>query len=64
MPNTPPIVRGDESPTTAGEGSGGPKMPAYNPQAVEKAINSASRYQGKVSKGERTAIHRLLKGRR
>ncbi len=35
----------------------------YNPASVDKAINNASRYQGKVSSGERSAIHRLLKGR-
>lgn len=35
----------------------------YNPESVDKAINSASRYQGKVSGKERSAIHRLLRGR-
>jgi hypothetical protein len=35
----------------------------YNPASVDKAISNASRYQGKVSGSERSAIHRLLKGR-
>lgn len=35
----------------------------YNPESVDKAINNASRYQGKVGGKERSAIHRLLRGR-
>jgi len=35
----------------------------YNPESVDKAINSASRHQGKVGGKERSAIHRLLRGR-
>lgn len=35
----------------------------YNPTSVDRAINNASRFQGKVSGAERSAIHRLLKGR-
>jgi hypothetical protein len=35
----------------------------YNPEAVNKAISNASRYQGKVSGREASMIHRLLKGR-
>lgn len=38
-------------------------VPQYNREAVNKAINNASRFQGKVSGSEARAIHALLKGR-
>lgn len=35
----------------------------YNPRAAQRAIESARRYQGRVSSGEARMIHAILRGR-
>lgn len=50
------IQKGEAQPAV--QRSGG-----YNRDSIDKAIDNASRYQGKVSGRERSMIHALLKGR-